>query len=99
MKKYLLLGIASTFLALSCDPDRKMVKATIVDSGDFSEEGCGYLFVLPDSAYLKPTYLDAAYQHDGLKVKIQYTFTGLIDTCDYGAKVYEMVTVRKIKKD
>ncbi|HRP90185.1 MAG TPA: hypothetical protein PKX92_09100 [Edaphocola sp.] len=99
MKKYLLLGIACSFLAVSCDPDRRLVNATVIDTGNITGDGCGYLFVLPDSAYLKPTYLDAAYQHNGLKVKIQYTFSGELDTCEFGSKVYEMVTVKKIKKD
>lgn len=98
MKKLLLATTLCAGLA-ACNPDRKMVEAVVINTGDITNAGCGYLLVLPDSALLKPVRLDAAFQHHNLPVLIEYTFSGISDTCEYGPKVYEMVTISKIKRD
>ncbi len=76
-----------------------MVKATVVDTGDITYEGCGYLLRLEDSALIQPNNLPSAYFHNGMKVKVKYTHTGVKDTCNYGTKVYDLATIEKIKKD
>lgn len=99
MKRFLVaLSISGLGLA-SCNPDKDMVEAVVVDTGDITSTGCGYLLRLNDSALLKPLDLPSAYHHNGLEVKIEYTFSGKKDTCDYGPKVYEMVNITKIKRD
>lgn len=98
IKKYgvfFLLLIA--FAAYSCNKDKNMVDATVVDSGDITYEGCGYLLQLNDSALLKPLYLPGAYQHGGLKVEIEYHHTGIKDTCKFGSVIYDMVKLDDIK--
>lgn len=98
MKKILI--VAAAFVGLSaCNPDKKMVEAVVLDTGDITADGCGYLLVLPDSALLKPVQLDATYRHNNLPVLVEYTFSGVRDTCDFGPKVFEMVTINRIKRD
>lgn len=98
MKK--LLIIVAAFVGLSaCNPEKNMVEAVVIDTGDVTRDGCGYLLVLPDSALLKPVHLDAAYRHHNLPVRVEYTFSGVRDTCDFGPKVFEMATVIRIKRD
>ena len=98
MKKIVFAALSIISIA-ACNPDRKLVKATVVNTGDITSAGCGYLLVLEDSALLKPIELDADYQQNKLPVLIEYRFSGERDTCDYGPKVFEMVTISKIKKD
>lgn len=98
MKKTL-FAVALLIALASCSYDKGLVKAVVVNTQDVTGDGCGYLLVLEDSALLKPIYLDAAFQHNNLPVKIEYTFSGLKDTCNYGPKVYEMATISKIKRD
>ena len=97
-KKYILGLVAVLFISVSCNKDKDMVEATIVDTGDITNIGCGYLLQLEDQAIVQPHYLPSAYQHGGLKVKVKYTHTGVIDTCDFGTKLYDLVTIQDIKK-
>ena len=75
MKRILVaFGISGLALA-SCNPDKDMVEAEVVDTGNITgNTGCGYLLRLNDSALLKPLDLPSAYHHNGLQVKIKYTF-------------------------
>lgn len=86
-----LLGFAA------CDKDKNMVDAIVVDTGDITYEGCGYLLELEDKALLQPLDLPSAYQHDGIKVKVEYSHTGIQDTCDYGTVIYDLVDIERIK--
>lgn len=99
MKRILIaFGISGLALA-SCNPDKDMVEAVVVDTGDITSTGCGYLLRLNDSALLKPIDLPSAYQHNGLEIKVKYSFTGTKTTCDYGPKVYELVTISRVKRN
>ena len=101
MKKYALL-LAGTIMISSfvaCNKDKDMVDATIVDTGDITNEGCGYLLELEDKAVVQPSYLPSAYQHGGLKVKVKYTHTGIKDTCDFGTVIYDLVSIQEIKRN
>lgn len=83
---------------VSCKKDDDFVHARIVDTGDITYEGCGYVLKLDDSALLKPVYLPSAYQHDQLEVRVKYKHTGLLDTCQYGSVIYDMVNVSDIER-
>ncbi|WP_157977241.1 hypothetical protein [Taibaiella helva] len=76
-----------------------MVEATVIDTGDITNEGCGYVLRLEDQALLQPEYLPSAYQHGGLKVKVKYTHTGVQDTCQFGSVVYDLVSIQDIKRN
>lgn len=97
-KKFILALVAVTCFIVSCKNDKDMVEATIVDTGDITNEGCGYLLELQDGAQLQPDYLPSAYQHGGMKVKVKYTHTGIQDTCDYSINVFDLVSIQEIKK-
>jgi hypothetical protein len=97
-KKYTLALLAMLFLSVSCSKDKDMVDATIVDTGDITNIGCGYLLQLEDQAIVQPQYLPSAYQHGGMKVKVKYTHTGVQDTCDFGTVIYDLVSIQDIKK-
>ncbi len=97
MKKYAFAGIAVLLFAASCDPERKMVDATVIDSGDITNEGCGYVLQLADQALIQPVYLPSAYQHGGIRVKVEYQHTGIADTCDFGTVIYDLVDIKRIK--
>ncbi|KAA5534450.1 hypothetical protein F0919_07445 [Taibaiella lutea] len=97
IKKYTLALAAVLCFAASCNKDKDMVNATVVDTGDITNVGCGYLLQLEDSAYLEPLYLSSAYQHGGLRVKVKFTHTGVVDTCDYANKVFDQVSIQEIK--
>lgn len=87
----------TTLAIYSCTKEKNMVEATVVDTGDITYEGCGYLLRLNDSALLMPTYLPGAYQHGGMQVKIDYHHTGIKDTCQYGSVIYDMVKLDDIE--
>jgi len=102
IKKYTLALGAFLILAVSCNKDKDMVDATVVDTGDITNEGCGYVLELKDKALIQPNYLPSDYQHGGMRVKVKYTHTGVIDTCKFGSVIYDLVSIqeiRKLKKD
>ncbi|MFT4061750.1 MAG: hypothetical protein QM642_05250 [Edaphocola sp.] len=99
IKKYTLVVACALLAATACNKDKDMVNATVVDTGDITNEGCGYLLRLEDSALVQPNYLPSAYQHAGIKVKVKYTHTGVIDTCDYTPKIFDLVSIQDIKND
>lgn len=76
-----------------------MVKATVINSGDITLHGCGYVLELEDLALIQPVYLPGAYQHDGIKVKVAYEHTGIQDTCKFGTVIYDLVDIKRIKND
>lgn len=98
LKKYTLALVAVLFFSVSCNKDKDMVNATIVDTGDITNVGCGYLLQLEDNAVIQPDYLPSAYQHGGMRVKVKYTHTGVQDTCDFGSVIYDLFSIQDIKK-
>lgn len=100
--KNTLLIIAAFVTAIAftaCRKDVQLVHATIVDSGDITNEGCGYLLQLNDSSLVKPTYLPSSYQHHGYKVIVKYKHTGIVDTCDFANKLFDRANIIEIDKD
>jgi hypothetical protein len=102
MRKYLLGAALLSVLAISCNKDKDMVDATVIDTGDIASGGCGYILKLEESgAELKPLYLPSAYQHDGFKVKVEYAGNGEQQPCQTHPvhKVYEIVEILDIKNN
>lgn len=101
-KKYVhLITIIFTLFILSCNKDDKGFEdATILDSGDITAKGCGYLLQFEDGRTEKPYQLLSAYQHGGMKVKVKYHVSGLDDTCGASKpySYYHLVIIDDIKK-
>ena len=97
IKRYSLALAALLFFAASCNKDKDMVEATVVDTGDITNAGCGYLLRLQDSNVVQPNYLPSSFQHGGIVVKVKYTHTGVQDTCQFGSVVYDLVSIQDIK--
>jgi len=101
MRKYLLGAAIILLFATSCEKDKNFTEATVMDTGDITEEGCGYLLRLNDGTEEKPEYLPSAYQHNGLRVKIKYRSTGVLDTCQFAIprKFFERIFIDEIKRN
>jgi hypothetical protein len=99
MRKYTIILASALFITASCSNDKDLVNATIVDTGDITNEGCGYLLQLDDKELVQPNNLPSSFHHDGLKVKVKFTHTGVRDTCDYGTVIYDLATIQEIKKN
>ncbi len=101
--RFLTLLSATLFLATACNKDRDkgFVSATIRDSGDISADGCGFLLDVEGVGEKRPDYLLSAFQQNGLKVKIKYHETGVLDTCGNRApyKTYRLVAIDDIRRD
>lgn len=98
----ILTGLAAfTLLLAACEKDKDLTNATIIDTGDVSSEGCGYLLRMDDGREEKPVYLDSDFQHDGLRVKVKFHLSGIGDTCGFRAprSYFEQVYIDEIKRD
>ncbi len=102
MRKYLLGAALLSVLAVSCGKNKDMESATVVDTGDVAQGGCGYILKLEgDGRELRPDYLPSAYQHNGYKVKIKYNTAGEQFVCQtYPTNsVYELIQLADIRRD
>ena len=101
MRKVLLVLTAATFMATTCEKDKGYVSATVIATGDITQEGCGYLLKMTDGKLEKPYQLPSAFQHNDLKVKVKLKASGILDTCQFEPphSFYELVYVEDIKKD
>lgn len=93
--------VALTLFVAACKKDKDFISATVIDTGDVTYQGCGYLLRLENGRDEKPVYLDSRYQHDGLKVKVKYKRSGIYDTCGAAPprSFFEMVFIDEIKVD
>lgn len=48
MRKYLLGAVFLTLVATACNKDKDFTRAIILDTGDITVDGCGYLLRLED---------------------------------------------------
>lgn len=101
MRKVLLGAAILATIAVSCKKDKDYVNAVVMDTGDVTVDGCGYLLRFDDGREEKPEYLPSAFQHNGLKVKVKYHSSGVLDTCQFAVprKFFERVYIDDIKKD
>lgn len=88
-------------LSVGCQKDKGFVSATVIDTGDVTADGCGYVLRLADGKDEKPDHLPSAYQHNNLKVKVKIRHSGILDTCQFKPPhvFYERVYVEDIKRD
>lgn len=103
MRKFLFSLAICAFLA-SCDKDRDMEKATVIDTGDIAAGGCGYILELTESkSQLRPQYLDSKYRHNGYKVKVKYNTRNEYFYCAGGwpdtSRTYILIEIAEIKTD
>lgn len=105
MRKYL-LGLVLVISAVSCNKDKDMKKAVVIDTGDITQGGCGYILRLTeDNTELSPMYLDSKYRHNNYKVKVKYNTHGEYFACHSGSvgpdsnRTYILVEIDKIKTD
>lgn len=102
MRKYLFGIVCLLVLAASCKKDKDMRNATVSDTGDVANGGCGYVLKMDDDGSLKkPKYLPSAYQHDGIKVKVKIHADGEGDVCrTYPTHEFiEIIEIVDIKKN
>lgn len=83
MRKYLFSALLLALVAVvSCNRDKNLVKATVVDTGDLAANGCGYLLKLEgEEKPVRPSNLPTAYMHDGYKVKVKFDRDGGAAVC------------------
>jgi hypothetical protein len=100
-KKYFhLIAIILTISVLACKKsDDGFQNAEVVDSGDITNEGCGYLLRFDDGREEKPYQLLSAYQHNGMKVKVKYHDSQVQDTCGSSKpySYYQLIIIDDIK--
>jgi hypothetical protein len=101
MRKFLLSTATLLVLAVSCKKDKDFSKAVVVDTGDVTSDGCGWVLRMEDGKIEKPEYMPSAFQHDNLKVKVKFHSTGVLDTCRSLAphEFYEAVKIDDIVRD
>ncbi len=101
--RFLTFLSAALLLATACnkDRDKDFVTATVRDTGDFSENGCGFLLDVDGVGEKRPDYLMSAFQENGLKVKIKYHETGVLDTCGNKPpyQTYRLIAIDDIRRD
>jgi len=101
-KKSLYLVASMLLLISSCKKkDDGFVQATVVDSGNITAEGCGYLLEFSDGHQEKPYQLLSSYQHNGMTVKVKYHASDILDTCGTSApySYFQLIIIDDIKND
>jgi hypothetical protein len=105
MRKYL-FGLA--FIAVcvaSCEKDKDLEKATVIDTGDIAAGGCGYVLRSASGTEYMPEYLHSKYRHNGYKVKIKYDTRSEYFACKSGSyladsnRTYILIDITDIKAD
>ena len=77
MRKYIFASLMLILVAAACNKDKKLQKATVVDTGDVASNGCGYLLKLEDDGRMvRPNNIPSAYMHNGYKVKVKFDENG-----------------------
>ncbi len=100
-KIFYLLAFFSILVSSCKKPDDGFVNAMVIDSGDITTHGCGYLIRFDDGTEQKPYQLLSAYQHNGLTVKVKYHQSEIMDTCRYSSpfSYYQLIIIDDIKND
>ena len=82
MRKYFYCTLIIVLVAAACKKDKDLKRATIMDTGDIANGGCGYLLKLDgENTLLRPSNLPSAYMHDGYKVKVKFDADGAGELC------------------
>lgn len=97
-KSFCLIALFALFLGSCKKDDDGFVNAVVVDSGDMSSQGCGYLLQLSNGDVLKPYELKSAYRHNGLEVQIKYHLSDIFETCGVGQSAeYNLIIIDDVK--
>lgn len=103
MRKYLFSALLLALVAVvACNKDRKLIKATVMDTGDIASGGCGYLLKIDgEEKMLRPSNLPSAYMHDGYKVRVKFDRDGGGEVCSKYPKFdfVEIIQLTVIKAD
>lgn len=97
--KIFLMAVAlMTLGTVACNKNSELRKATVIRTGDITYEGCGYLLKLDDdNELIKPNNMPGAFQHPNIRVTISFDHTGVVDTCDYSPKIFDVVNLSSIE--
>lgn len=77
MQRLLLpLSFCLMLLLSACDKYKDYTSATVIDTGNITSAGCGYLLQIGDGTLIKPVYLPSAFQHANIKVLVKYSISG-----------------------
>ena len=90
----MLLCLSSIFIG--CRNENTLVDAVIIDSGDVSADGCGWI-VNVGNDYFHPQSLEAIYQVDGLHVIISYRKLNSQFMCGIGGLLYDEIEITDIE--
>lgn len=100
-RRSLIVGLFGLFAVASCtkDRDKDFRTATVRDTGDITEDGCGYLLDVVGQGEQKPEQLPSAFQHNGMKVEVKYHQTGVLDTCGNSIPyfTYDLIAIDDIR--
>lgn len=97
MNKLLLVSALLLGMSLASCQKEKLRTATVIATGDITYEGCGYLLQLEeDGQLLKPNHLPGAFQHPNIVVEVSFEHTGIVDTCDFAPKIFDLVNINEI---
>lgn len=102
MRKYIFFALMLVVVAVACNRDKDLTKATVVDTGDIAAGGCGYLLKLEgDEKMVRPSNLPSAYMHNGYKVKVKFDRDGGGEPCQVYPKneFIEIVQLTIVKAD
>lgn len=67
-------------------------KAIVVNTGDITSAGCGYMLAVEDGALMKPDNMPSGFTHDSLAVLVKYHSTGAV-VCNFFGGNREMETI------
>jgi hypothetical protein len=98
--RYFLFITLFSLLIGSCKKeDDGFIDAVVVDSGNITKDGCGYLLRFADGTEEKPYQLLSTYQHNGLEVQVKYHQSDILDTCGSSApfSYYQLIIVDDIR--
>lgn len=77
--------------------DTQVASGEIIDSGDPSYDGCGWLINIAGNAFSVDN-LDDKFKENGLKVKVYYQNSKYHYLCGRGAKPYGVIRIVKAEK-
>lgn len=101
MRPKLLLLLLAPIAVASCK-DKDWKSATVINTGDISANGCGFVLKMDDLSEQKPINLPTAFTYDGLKVKVKYHTVNSPVSCNTAANGMQSmptVEVDDIKRD
>lgn len=90
------LALALTAVA-GCKKYDDYKKAIVINTGDITSSGCGYMLALEDGALMKPVNMPSGFTHDSLAVLVKFHSNGAVVCSLFGAnKEIETVEIQDI---